>query len=192
MMSRNCLLCLNANLIHRTLAIGLFLVGNVFLAMPTQAQVALLFGDLTWPRVNAYLDKEYADVGSITTKELAALETSSGSQGSTTRLLLDIRDKEEFEVSHLPNAILYTKNNATLEVTPKSTPIVVYCSVGLRSAAIARQLKEKGFTNVKNLRGSIFMWTNENRPLAGRFSDKTHPYNARWGTLLDKQHHAPT
>jgi rhodanese-related sulfurtransferase len=185
MMSRNLLLCLNGRLAS-FLFLFLFAIGTLA-CMPVRAQVTLLFGELTWPRINAYLDKEYPDVLSITTKELALLENSP----SAGRLILDIRDKEEYDTSHIPQAILYTKNNAIIEATPKSTLIVVYCSVGLRSAAIARQLKEKGFTNVKNLRGSIFMWTNENRPLVGLFSDKAHPYNARWGALLDKQHHAP-
>jgi rhodanese-related sulfurtransferase len=184
MMSRNLLLCLNGRLAQY---LFLFAIGTLA-CMPVHAQVTLLFGDLTWPRINAYLDKEYADVASITTKELASSENSISAAG---RLILDIRDKEEYDTSHIPQAILYTKNNAIVEAAAKSTPIVVYCSVGLRSAAIARQLKEKGFTNVKNLRGSIFMWANENRPLMGLFSDKAHPYNARWGALLDKQHHAP-
>jgi rhodanese-related sulfurtransferase len=180
-MSRNLLLCLKTKGCHFFLALAVCMLAP----MTVQAQIALLFGDLTWSRINTYLDKEYADVASISTKELAALDNVG------TRLILDVRDKEEYDVSHLPQAVLYTKNNVVLETTPKSTPIVVYCSVGLRSAALARQLTEKGFINVKNLRGSIFMWTNEKRPLVGRFTDKAHPYNARWGVLLDKQNHAP-
>jgi rhodanese-related sulfurtransferase len=144
------------------------------------AQVALLFGDLSWGRINGYLDKEYPDVANISTQELAKL---------TNIVLLDVRTPDEFKASHLPNAERFDESNnaATKDLfakLSKNTPIVVYCSVGVRSAAVARHLTARGYTQVKNLRGSAFMWANEGRLLEGQSAPKVHPFNSRWGALL--------
>jgi hypothetical protein len=42
---------------------------------------------------------------------------------------------------------------------------VTYCAVGYRSSETAERLHAAGFTNVRNLDGSTFQWTNEHRPL---------------------------
>ena len=47
----------------------------------------------------------------------------------------------------------------------KDAPIVTYCSVGYRSGKMAERLQAAGYTNVRNLEGSIFKWANEHRPL---------------------------
>ena len=52
-----------------------------------------------------------------------------------------------------------------MEAFARDTPIVVYCSVGYRSARVARWLGRQGFTNVRNLDGSLFAWANEGRPM---------------------------
>ena len=64
--------------------------------------------------------------------------------------------------------------------------MVVYCSVGYRSAELARKLTARGHANVANLEGSLFAWANEGRPVyAGtRLADRVHPYDAAWGSLL--------
>jgi rhodanese-related sulfurtransferase len=157
--------------------IPLFLATFVATApAPAYAQVALLFGDLTWPRINAYLDKEYPEVANLSTKELAA-------QSGVT--LLDTRTLDEFNASHIPGAKHFDSSKAFVSNLTKSTPIVVYCSVGVRSAAIAKKLQAEGFTHVKNLRGSSFMWANEGRALEGPAAPQVHPFNARWGALLN-------
>jgi rhodanese-related sulfurtransferase len=162
----------------------LFIMFTATLPFNASAQVALLFGDLSWARINAYLDKDYPDVANISTKELAQLLTQSGAV-----LLLDARANDEFEASHLQKAKRFDGAAAFISTLPKDSAIVVYCSVGVRSAAIAKQLSASGYTNVKNLRGSIFMWANEGRPLEGQAAPKVHPFNARWGALLDPALH---
>jgi rhodanese-related sulfurtransferase len=157
-----------------------FTVVLTLASFQVHAQVALLFGDLSWGRINSYLDKEYPDVGNISTQELAKL---------TNVVLLDTRTHDEYKASHLPNAERFDESNsaATKDLfakLSKNTPIVVYCSVGVRSAAVARRLTAQGFTQVKNLRGSAFMWANEGRSLEGQSAPKVHPFNSRWGALL--------
>lgn len=105
-------------------------------------------------------------------------------------LLLDTREKGEFKVSHLMGAHFYgylTPKKNVLKGVKRSTPIVTYCSVGKRSEDIGAELRKLGYTNVKNLRGGIFQWANEKRPIYTRGSKPTssvHPYNQAWGKWL--------
>ena len=74
--------------------------------------------------------------------------------------ILDTREAEEYEVSHLPGAQLvgFEEFDAkSVADIPKDKPIIVYCSVGYRSERIGEQLQEMGYTNVKNLYGGIFV-----------------------------------
>ncbi len=107
---------------------------------------------------------------------------------------LDAREKEEFEVSHMPNAyyIGYKEFDARKVLTlfpDKDTTLVVYCSVGIRSDAIGKKLMALGYTRVRNLSGGIFKWLNEGFPLidsTGKETNKIHAYNRFWGLLLQK------
>ncbi len=107
-------------------------------------------------------------------------------------LLLDTREKEEFEVSRLENAIWVGHNNFAVEkvlqqIPDKDTAIVVYCSVGVRSEDVGEQLKEAGYTRVQNLYGGIFAWKNQGNTVVGpdgKPTEKVHAYSKYWGRLL--------
>ena len=107
-------------------------------------------------------------------------------------VLLDAREKEEFEVSHLPNAMwvgnkTFELDSVTSKITDKNTETVVYCSIGVRSENIAEKLMEAGYTNVKNLYGGIFEWKNHGYPVydaEGFETEKVHAFSKHWGKLL--------
>ena len=109
-------------------------------------------------------------------------------------LLLDTREKKEYTVSHLKNTIwvgydTFNKKLVSSNATDKNMPIVVYCSIGVRSENIGEILKEMGYTNVKNLYGGIFDWKNKEQPvydMKGIKTEKVHAYNKQWGKLLKK------
>lgn len=106
-------------------------------------------------------------------------------------VLLDAREPDEFNVSHLANAKFVGYNNFnfdSVKVKDKNTPIVVYCSVGYRSGKIAEKLIEKGFTNVQNLYGGIFEWKNEGNDVVDKngITNDVHPYSKSWGIWLKK------
>ena len=153
-------------------------------AQPSYAQLTLAFGQLSWSRINAYLDSSYPQVQSITTSELAALPSAAKQP-----VLLDVREEPEYLLSHIPGAQRFT-STASFTLLDKTQPIVVYCSVGVRSAEIAKKLSDSGYSNVRNLRGSLFMWANENRPLQGQSNNTVHQYNKRWGQLLNESKRA--
>lgn len=151
---------------------------------------AVVFGQgIGWSFINARIRSEFPEVKRISTGELADWLTNTKREKP---LLLDVRTRAEFEVSHLASAHQIEPGSAPPRNSwPKTKTIVTYCSVGYRSAKFARKLREAGYENVLNLEGSIFRWANENRPLVesnGRATDKVHPYNRVWGMLVDKSH----
>lgn len=109
-------------------------------------------------------------------------------------VILDAREREEFEVSHIKDAIFIGYSNFSAEgvsemIKTKNTPIVVYCSLGIRSETISEKLKQAGFTEVRNLYGGIFEWKNYGYPvqdLQGRETEKVHAFSRHWSKWLKK------
>mgnify|MGYP001073821322 CR=1 FL=1 len=107
-------------------------------------------------------------------------------------IFLDAREKQEFEVSHIPNAqwIGYdTFEPQKVASLPKNKSIVVYCSVGYRSEKIAEKLLKMGFPKVANLYGGIFNWKHAGGVVVdkkGQATEKIHTYNKEWGKWLFK------
>ncbi len=133
--------------------------------------------------LRALIAISFGDVPAVDTTTLAA-ELA----GPRPPLLLDARDAEEFAVSHLPGALHVPphRERGLAGELPREAPVVVYCSVGWRSAGLARRLMAAGFRDVRNLEGSAFAWANEGRALAGRLGARgqVHPYAAAFAWLL--------
>ncbi|MFW2366626.1 MAG: rhodanese-like domain-containing protein [Desulforhopalus sp.] len=137
-----------------------------------------------WENINSTLDRKYASVTHINTDDLRTL-VQRGNQ----TILIDVREADEYAVSHLPGAVNIL---SPVEVNyPTDTSIVLYCSVGIRSAKFARDLENRGFTRVMNLRGSIFEWANKGYRLMRGDKDvqEVHPFNKRWSKLLKPSLH---
>jgi rhodanese-related sulfurtransferase len=144
----------------------------------------------TWAAVQSLIRARFPQVQPLSTATLADWLAQEGEHP----LLLDARKPEEYELSHLPQAHLVPANLEDLrhwETVTNSTPIVTYCSVGYRSAALAEQLQAMGFDRVFNLEGSIFQWANAGHPVyrGEEIVEQVHPYNAFWGVLLDSRFH---
>jgi rhodanese-related sulfurtransferase len=148
--------------------------------------------DLTWRAVDRMIETKFPDVPTITTDSLAQRLRDTT---ATRPVLLDARSPEEYAVSHLPEAQRVSPDAdpiAGLDTLSRETPVVVYCSVGYRSARITSRLQKQGFTNVANLKGSIFRWANEGRTVVrdGNPVRTVHPYDDTWGRLLNDDLHA--
>ena len=105
-------------------------------------------------------------------------------------LILDARQPEEFNVSHIRNAIFLGDEIMKMEVldtVPVNREIVIYCSIGVRSERASKKLIERGFRNVRNLYGGIFEWKNEDYPVVnmnGEKTEKVHAYSRHWAKWL--------
>jgi rhodanese-related sulfurtransferase len=169
--------------------LGLLMTGLIV------AAVALLgIRSIDWFLLKKSLRHRFPKVDWISTQELADWLADKGRQPP---LLLDVRTPEEWNVSHLPDARRVDPNAPVESVAAgisKETAIVTYCAVGYRSGEMATRLRAAGFTNIRNLEGSIFQWANEHRPLVredGQRVSTVHPYSALWGRLLADDARAP-
>ncbi len=105
--------------------------------------------------------------------------------------VLDTREKEEFEVSHLKDARWVGYDTFSLKKVDdldKTKPVLVYCTVGARSQDVGKKLKEAGFTEVYNLYGGLIEWSNEEKPIFhdGLPTKNVHTYSKSWGIWLNK------
>ncbi|MGI9250370.1 MAG: rhodanese-like domain-containing protein [Pseudohongiellaceae bacterium] len=84
-------------------------------------------------------------------------------------LVLDIRDKKEFETGHVTQAInmpLINLNKRMVELKKhQDKPIVVVCKMGQQSGEAVRTLKDNGYQQVYKLAGGIAEWKAQSLPL---------------------------
>lgn len=101
--------------------------------------------------------------------------------------ILDARDIQEYNVSHIKGALHIGYENLNWEILKtidKNHPIALYCSIGYRSEKVAEQLRDRGYTNVVNVYGSIFEWVNRGYEVVGKTGqpiNKVHGYSKAWG-----------
>lgn len=107
-------------------------------------------------------------------------------------LILDTRERAEYEISHLPQAVWVGYDDfdlGRLAGGATDQPILLYCSVGYRSERIGERLLAAGYTQVFNLYGGIFAWKNQGYPLrdaADQPTERVHTYNQDWSQWLLK------
>ena len=109
-------------------------------------------------------------------------------------VLIDVRSPEEQALSQLRGAQALDPSNPDIAALaiPEDAKVVVYCSIGYRSAAIVEDLERAGAQNVYNLEGGLFDWANQGRPIYRGEARvlEVHPYNGLWGLLLKKDRRA--
>ena len=78
------------------------------------------------------------------------------------RVLLDVRERSEFDQGYVPGALHLSKGFLELQiedrVPDRSTPITVYCAGGVRSLLAARTLREMGYQDVESMAGGFGAW----------------------------------
>ena len=92
--------------------------------------------------------------------EISPQDLKARMDRSEAPLLLDVRQDWETKLCRLPNAVHIPIEEIELrtdELDPEND-IVVYCHQGVRSAAVAEYLRQRGFKNVKNLAGGLDYW----------------------------------
>ena len=87
-------------------------------------------------------------------------------------LLVDVREESEYAKDHLPGAIHLGKGIIERDIEERapelSTPLILYCGGGYRSALAADNLQEMGYTNVLSMDGGIRGWREKQYPLSGK------------------------
>src|SRR5437588_361276 len=82
-------------------------------------------------------------------------------------VVLDVREPDEYEQGALPGAVHlprgHLESKVESQVPDRSTPIVVHCASGVRSAFAAKTLQDLGYTDVVSMSGGFNKWKDEGR-----------------------------
>ncbi len=113
-------------------------------------------GHLVFCCLKQWIRLRYPAVASI---EAEQLERILAGDEAVDWLILDARTPAEFAFSHLGGAALVEADGlmavvGSITTLPRDRPIVVCCSVGVRSAARVDQLRRAGFSRTFNLEGA--------------------------------------
>jgi rhodanese-related sulfurtransferase len=144
----------------------------------------------TLAAVQTEIENRFERVDHITAAEMTAMAPAQ-------LLIFDTRPAKEFAVSHIENALRINPDMDAAEFTQTygaaagGKTLIFYCSVGMRSSNLAETLTAKlpQAAGIYNLRGGLFGWHNEGRPLvnAAGPTESVHPYDENWEQLVTRQ-----
>jgi len=84
-------------------------------------------------------------------------------------VVLDVREQNEWDEGHIPGAVHVPRGHLESRVEraapDHSRPVLVYCSVGNRSAFAAKTLAELGYDDVVSLSGGFTDWKRNGFPV---------------------------
>ena len=95
----------------------------------------------------------------------AAAKSKSGNA-----VIIDVRDKDEWDEGHIPGAIHMSRGTIELDIEEKvpdpNAMIICHCGGGGRSALAAESLQKMGYKNVRNVAGGFKAWKADGLPTA--------------------------
>jgi len=84
-------------------------------------------------------------------------------------VVLDIRDKKEFEAGHIVDAINIPSGKLTTRLPEldkfKARPVIVVCKMGQHSSDACKALTTAGFEQVVRMQGGMAEWRGQNLPV---------------------------
>jgi rhodanese-related sulfurtransferase len=92
------------------------------------------------------------------------LRKNNGGTGMSEKIVVDVRDKDDYEKDHIPGAksIPVSELEQRISELNKDTEIQIVCNRGgLKSSKAAEVLKEKGFNKVEIIEGGMESWKNK-------------------------------
>src|SRR6478672_1610490 len=108
-----------------------------------------------------------------TKSQIRELDTAGAAEAIAARpetVVLDVREPDEYEQGALPGAVHiprgHLESKIETHVADRSTPIVIHCAGGVRSAFAAKTLGELGYTDVVSVAGGFGRWKDEGREWA--------------------------
>jgi rhodanese-related sulfurtransferase len=105
--------------------------------------------------------------------EISPTEAHSRLLSAQPPRLIDVREPDEWELTHIAGAELLPLSQwpavALEKLTDPTQSIVIHCHHGGRSMRAAEFLAAHGFTDVANLTGGIDAWSSEVDPAVPRY-----------------------
>jgi rhodanese-related sulfurtransferase len=106
--------------------------------------------------------------------------------------VLDAREKEEYDISHIKNAknvgYIWFDMRDVYHI-PKDATVVIYCTTGNRSEKIGKKLIKNGYKFVFNLYGGLFEWINTGNPIYksnGIQTTEIHTFDPKWAEWVNR------
>ena len=149
--------------------------------------------NFTLEAISTNLHSKYQTLNHLPGKDLAAIPAPKKQENY---LIFDVREPEEYAVSHIAGAEQVNPDSWRQTVLKKyanqvkDKTVIFYCSVGVRSSkmasALQQDLMKAGAKAVYNLDKGLFGWANNQHPMVNAQGPTlyVHPYNAHWGQLL--------
>jgi rhodanese-related sulfurtransferase len=85
-------------------------------------------------------------------------------------LILDVREKDEWDEEHIPGAIHMSRGTIELDIEEQvpetNAMIITHCGGGGRSALAAESLQKMGYKNVRSMAGGFKAWKADGLPTA--------------------------
>jgi rhodanese-related sulfurtransferase len=95
--------------------------------------------------------------------EITREQMQAKKDNGETVVLVDVREDNEWEKGHIPDAIHIGKGvierDIEKQIPDQATQVVLYCGGGSRSALAAENVQRMGYTNVASLIGGYRGWT---------------------------------
>jgi adenylyltransferase/sulfurtransferase len=103
--------------------------------------------------------------------EITPIEVSTWLQREDRPFLLDVREANEWEIGHLPDAVRISVNElpARMHELDSARDMVVYCRSGVRSGRAVELLRGAGFRKLKNMLGGILRWSDDVDPTIPKY-----------------------
>ena len=99
--------------------------------------------------------------------EISPNEAASKVKGGE-GVIIDVREKDEWDEGHVPDAIHLSRGTIELEIEEKipdlNTTIICHCGGGGRSALAAESLQKMGYKNVRSMAGGFKAWKEAGLP----------------------------
>jgi rhodanese-related sulfurtransferase len=77
-------------------------------------------------------------------------------------VVVDVRDKDEWDEGHIPGAIHLSRGTIELDIEEKvpdtNAMVICHCGGGGRSALAAQSLRKMGYKNVRSMAGGFKAW----------------------------------
>ena len=93
--------------------------------------------------------------------EISPTDAASKTKSSDA-VIVDVREKDEWDEEHIPDAVHMSRGMLELEVEDKFTDrnmtIITHCGGGGRSALAAESLQKMGYKNVRSMAGGFKAW----------------------------------
>jgi rhodanese-related sulfurtransferase len=94
-------------------------------------------------------------------REISPQDAAAKSQ-SGEAVIVDARDKDEWDEGHIPSAIHMSRGTVELDIEEKfpdeNAMIICHCCGGGRSALAAESLQKMGYKNVRSMAGGFKAW----------------------------------